>query len=59
MLSQMQAHLDEAGRERVLGYNVLGRFAELREVALATLFAASPYASFVTGTTIDVTASVP
>lgn len=57
--SRMQASLSDEERETVHRMNVLGRPAELREIALATLFLASPYASFITGTTIDASAVVP
>jgi NAD(P)-dependent dehydrogenase (short-subunit alcohol dehydrogenase family) len=40
------------------GSGLLGRMADLREVALATLFAASPYASYMTGTVVDTTALI-
>ena len=57
--SQMQASLSDEEREAVRGMNVLGRPADPREIALATLFVASPLASFITGTTIDASAVVP
>jgi NAD(P)-dependent dehydrogenase (short-subunit alcohol dehydrogenase family) len=57
--SQMQASLDREERAKVRGLNVLGRAASVEEVARIVLFVASPYASFVTGTTVDATALVP
>ena len=56
--SQMRTNLTPEVNERVRSASLLGRMADIREVALTTLFAASPYASFVTGSTIDVTGSV-
>lgn len=58
MPSQMRAHLSPEVNERVRTGALLGRPAEMREVALTTLFAASPYASFLTGSTVDVTGSI-
>ena len=40
------------------GSGLLGRMADIREVALATLFSASPYASFITGSVVDTTALI-
>lgn len=54
--SQMQASLSSEERLRVRSLNVLGRPATAEEVARTTLFVASPYAAFVTGTTLDATA---
>jgi NAD(P)-dependent dehydrogenase (short-subunit alcohol dehydrogenase family) len=56
--SQMRTNISDEVRERVRSLSLLGRTADLREVALVTLFAASPYASFVTGATVDVTGIV-
>jgi NAD(P)-dependent dehydrogenase (short-subunit alcohol dehydrogenase family) len=56
--SQMRTDLTPEVNERVRNASLLGRAAEIREVALATLFAASPYASYLTGSTVDVTGSV-
>jgi NAD(P)-dependent dehydrogenase (short-subunit alcohol dehydrogenase family) len=56
--SQMRTHLTDEVRERARNSSLLRRTADVREVALVTLFAASPYASFVTGTTVDVTATL-
>jgi NAD(P)-dependent dehydrogenase (short-subunit alcohol dehydrogenase family) len=56
--SQMRTNLTPEVNARVRTASLLGRMADIREVALTTLFAASPYASFVTGSTIDVTGSV-
>ena len=56
--SRMRTNLTDEVREQVRGFSLLRRTADLREVALVTLFAASPYASFVTGSTVDVTATV-
>jgi NAD(P)-dependent dehydrogenase (short-subunit alcohol dehydrogenase family) len=50
--SQMRTNLTPEVNERVRSASLLGRMADIREVALATLFAASPYASFVTGSVI-------
>ena len=58
MESQMRTHLSREVNERVRTAALLGRMAEMREVALTTLFAASPYASFLTGSTVDVTGSI-
>jgi 3-oxoacyl-[acyl-carrier protein] reductase len=57
MESQMQAALDSEFRKSVRGMSALGRVPEVREAALITLFAASPYAAALTGTTIDATAT--
>ena len=46
MRKQLAPELNESMRA---GSSLLGRMADIREVALATLFAASPYASFMTG----------
>ena len=54
----MRTHLSREVNERVRTGALLGRMAEMREVALTTLFAASPYASFLTGSTVDVTGSI-
>jgi 3-oxoacyl-[acyl-carrier protein] reductase len=56
--SQMRTQLTDEVRERIRNSSLLRRTADVREVALVTLFAASPFASFVTGTTVDVTATV-
>ncbi len=56
--SQMRTNLAPEVNERVRSASLLGRMADIREVALTTLFAASPYASFVTGSTIDVSGSI-
>jgi 3-oxoacyl-[acyl-carrier protein] reductase len=58
MESRMRTGLTGEVREQIRTLSVFHRNAELREVALVTLFAASPYASFVTGATIDVTGIV-
>jgi NAD(P)-dependent dehydrogenase (short-subunit alcohol dehydrogenase family) len=55
MRQQLAPELNESMRA---GSSLLGRMADIREVALATLFAASPYASFMTGSVVDVTALV-
>lgn len=57
MESQMQAALDSEFRSSVRGMSALGRVPDVREAALVTLFAASPYAAALTGTTIDATAT--
>jgi 3-oxoacyl-[acyl-carrier protein] reductase len=56
--SQMRTKLTDEVREQIRNASLLRRTAEVREVALVTLFAASPYSSFVTGTTVDVTGAV-
>jgi NAD(P)-dependent dehydrogenase (short-subunit alcohol dehydrogenase family) len=58
MTSQMQASLSEEEREQARPLNALRRAIEVAEAVEATLFVASPAASGITGTTIDVTASV-
>jgi NAD(P)-dependent dehydrogenase (short-subunit alcohol dehydrogenase family) len=55
MRKELAPELNESMRA---GSSLLGRMAEIREVALATLFAASPYASFMTGSVVDVTGMV-
>ena len=56
--SKMRTNLTDEVREQLRNTSLLGRSAEVREVALVTLFVASPYSSFVTGTTVDVTGGV-
>jgi 3-oxoacyl-[acyl-carrier protein] reductase len=56
--SQMRTHLTDEVRALARTSSLLQRTADVREVALVTLFAGSPYASFVTGTTIEVTGMV-
>ena len=56
--SQMRTDLTEDVERRIRELSLLRRTADVREVALVTLFAASPYASYVTGTTIEVTGAV-
>jgi NAD(P)-dependent dehydrogenase (short-subunit alcohol dehydrogenase family) len=58
MESQMRTLLSPEVDARVRTFALLGRTAEMREVALTTLFAASPYASFMTGSVVDVTGSI-
>jgi NAD(P)-dependent dehydrogenase (short-subunit alcohol dehydrogenase family) len=55
MRKELAPELNESMRA---GSSLLGRMAEIREVALVTLFAASPYASFMTGSVVDVTGLV-
>jgi 3-oxoacyl-[acyl-carrier protein] reductase len=55
--SKMRTNLTDEVREQLRNSSLLRRNADVREVALVTLFAASPYASFITGTTVDVTAT--
>ena len=50
--------LTDETRASIRTRSLLGRTADLREATRVTLFAASPYASFVTGTTIEVTGVV-
>jgi NAD(P)-dependent dehydrogenase (short-subunit alcohol dehydrogenase family) len=54
----MRTDLTEDVERRIRELSLLRRTADVREVALVTLFAASPYASYVTGTTIEVTGAV-
>jgi 3-oxoacyl-[acyl-carrier protein] reductase len=56
--SRMRTNLTDEVRERIRSFAILGRPATAREVAAVTLFAASPHASFVTGSTLDVTGSI-
>ena len=56
--SQMRTELTEDVERRIRELSLLRRRADVREVALVTLFAASPYASYVTGTTVDVSGAV-
>jgi 3-oxoacyl-[acyl-carrier protein] reductase len=56
--SQMRRNLTAEVQEHARSSSLLRRTADVREVALVTLFAVSPYASFVTGTTVDVTGTV-
>ena len=56
--SQMRTDLTEDVERRIRELSLLRRRADVREVALVTLFAASPYASYVTGTTVDVSGAV-
>ena len=58
MASQMRKDLSPEIEDVVRAASLLRRTADMREVALATLFAASPYASFMTGSTVDVTGAV-
>lgn len=58
MLSQMHPNLTDDGRERAAGYNAFRRLAGMDEVTVITLFAASPHASFLTGTTLDLTGTI-
>jgi NAD(P)-dependent dehydrogenase (short-subunit alcohol dehydrogenase family) len=58
MLSQMQPDLGDEGRARAAGYNVFRRLADIDEVTVATLFSASPHASFLTGSTVDLTGTI-
>jgi NAD(P)-dependent dehydrogenase (short-subunit alcohol dehydrogenase family) len=58
MESQMRKDLSPGVEALVRSASLLRRTAEVREVALATLFAASPYASFMTGSVVDVTGAV-
>jgi 3-oxoacyl-[acyl-carrier protein] reductase len=56
--SEMQRSLPETDRERVRGMNALGRLAPPEEVARATLLNASSLGGLVTGTMVDLTATV-
>ena len=58
MPSQMQASLTEREREQARPLNALQRAIDLAEVVDATLFAASPRAGAMTGSTLDVSATV-
>jgi NAD(P)-dependent dehydrogenase (short-subunit alcohol dehydrogenase family) len=58
MPSQMQASLVEREREQARPLNALQRVVDVAEVVDATLFAASPRASAMTGTSLDVSATV-
>jgi NAD(P)-dependent dehydrogenase (short-subunit alcohol dehydrogenase family) len=54
----MHSYATDEELARLRSANALGRPADLQEVARMTLFVGSPHASFVTGTTVDVTAAV-
>jgi 3-oxoacyl-[acyl-carrier protein] reductase len=56
--SEMQRSLPEADRERVRQMNALGRLALPEEVARGTLLYASSLGGLVTGTIVDLTATV-
>ena len=56
--SQMQAALDDESRRIVRSLNVLGRPFEVEEAARLVLFMASPYASVMTGATVDATGAI-
>jgi NAD(P)-dependent dehydrogenase (short-subunit alcohol dehydrogenase family) len=58
MESQMRKDLSPGVEALVRNASLLRRTADVREVALATLFAASPYASFMTGSIVDVTGTL-
>jgi len=59
MEGKMRKQLDpELNAKMRAGSGLLHRMADIREVALATLFAASPYASFITGSVVDTTALI-
>ena len=53
--SKMRSNLSREVDTAVRTLPLLRRHAQVREVALVTLFAASPFASFMTGGTVDVT----
>jgi 3-oxoacyl-[acyl-carrier protein] reductase len=52
--SDMTADVTDGNRERIQGRTPLGRFADIREVADAVLYLASPRSSFVTGQIVTV-----
>jgi NAD(P)-dependent dehydrogenase (short-subunit alcohol dehydrogenase family) len=56
--SEMQRSLPAADREHVRSLNALGRIAPPEEVARSTLLAASSLGGLVTGTIVDLTATV-
>ena len=58
MEGRMRANLSDEIRELTRNTSLLRRIADLREIARITLFAASPYASFMTGSTVDATGIV-
>ncbi len=56
--SQMRVNLSPEIDARIREASLLKRMADIREVTLVTLFAASPFASFITGSTVDVTGAI-